>query len=116
MCRVRLTGSKEQIANARQMILAEGDKDRASAAVRPMLPPVHQPLVVPAHQPTSMPATLSESIARAKAAAGAIPPPPPLCDQLGAMPPPPMQQPPPPLTQPPSLQPTPAGGGQWTVW
>jgi len=72
-CRVRLTGTNEQIANAKQLILAEVEN-----SVQPMRAPnpfpsgAQQPMVIPAHQPTSFPATLSESIARAKAAAEAV--------------------------------------------
>jgi len=78
-CRVRLTGTKEQIYNAKQLILMEVEKNRVvQAPPRPqavgngeMRAPI-QPMVIPAHQPTSFPATLSESIARAKAAAQAV--------------------------------------------
>jgi len=72
-CRVRLTGTNEQISNAKQLILAEVEH-----AVQPMRTPnpfpsgAQQPMVIPAHQPTSFPATLAESIARAKAAADAV--------------------------------------------
>jgi len=69
LCRVRLSGTKEQVANAKQLIMAEvenalpGMRARSAAEGR---------MVIPAHQPTSFPATLSESIARAKAAAEAV--------------------------------------------
>mmetsp|Transcript_5363 Transcript_5363/g.16566 ORF Transcript_5363/g.16566 Transcript_5363/m.16566 type:complete len:364 (-) Transcript_5363:116-1207(-) len=76
-CRVRLSGTPEQVANAKQLVLAEVEK--ALAASKPALPPflpgphpAAQPMVIPVHQPTSFPATLSESIARAKAAAQAV--------------------------------------------
>merc|ERR1712072_1649940 len=73
-CRVRLSGTKEQIANAKQLILTEVE----NATMGPKVPqhpfplPAMQPMVIPARQPTSFPATLSESIARAKAAAEAV--------------------------------------------
>jgi len=71
-CRVRLTGTAEQIANAKQLILAEVEHSLPGPNKPPSLPPPQQPMVIPAHQPTSFPATLSESIARAKAAAEAV--------------------------------------------
>jgi len=71
-CRVRFTGTNEQIANAKQLILAE--VEHAVQPSRPSGPSYRDqaPMVIPAHQPTSFPATLSESIARAKAAAEAV--------------------------------------------
>lgn len=75
-CRVRLTGTLEQIANAKQLILAEVENALPSIVKPPPTPALmasaQQPMVIPAHQPTSFPATLSESIARAKAAAEAV--------------------------------------------
>jgi len=74
-CRVRLTGTKEQVANAKQLILAEVENALPGISKPPPLmgpSPVVQPMVIPSHQPTSFPATLSESIARAKAAAEAV--------------------------------------------
>uniref|UniRef100_A0A7S4QX66 K Homology domain-containing protein n=1 Tax=Alexandrium monilatum TaxID=311494 RepID=A0A7S4QX66_9DINO len=73
-CRVRLTGTKEQVANAKQLILAEVENSMPGINKQPaLMPPAPvQPMVIPAHQPTSFPATLSESIARAKAAAEAV--------------------------------------------
>lgn len=72
-CRVRLSGTKEQVANAKQLVLAEVEN---AIPHRPQLmiegPALQQPVVIPSHQPTSFPATLSESIARAKAAAEAV--------------------------------------------
>jgi len=72
-CRVRLTGSREQVANAKQLIVAEVENALPGISRPPMLPAAAvQPMIIPAHQPTSFPATLSESIARAKAAAEAV--------------------------------------------
>jgi len=71
-CRVRLTGTPAQVANAKQLIRAEIEQDQQQQKLIPMIAPVREPMVVPAHQPNSFPATLSESIARAKAAAQAI--------------------------------------------
>lgn len=87
-CRVRLSGSQTQVANAKQLVLAEVESVMPGHRPPLMLegPGGQQPVVIPAHQPTSFPATLSESIARAKAAAQAVktglitsptPPPPP---------------------------------------
>eukprot|EP00913_Durusdinium_trenchii_P021965 g20638.t1 len=53
-CKVRLTGSQEAITIAKSSGVSHGV------------------VAVPAHQPTSFPATLSESIARARAAAEAV--------------------------------------------
>lgn len=117
-CRVRLTGSKEQVANAKQLVIAEVERSTAAPRNLSILNESAsvQPVVVPAHQPTSFPATLSESIARAKAAAEAIksglvthvpalpPPPPPM---FPAQPPPPPMQPPPLGQQPPPFVPPP---------
>merc|ERR1712066_52280 len=61
-CRVRLTGAKEQVANAKQLIMME--VAAAQQAAKPPMIGSHQPMVVPAHQPNSFPATLAESIAR----------------------------------------------------
>jgi len=74
-CRVRLSGTKDQVSFAKQLILAEVENNMA--AIRPPAAQGFpsqgmQPMVIPAHQPTSFPATLSESIARAKAAAMAV--------------------------------------------
>lgn len=70
---MRLTGAKEQVANAKQLIMAEVDYNMQQAKQQPMLLGApHQPMIIPAHQPTSFPATLAESIARAKAAAEAV--------------------------------------------
>jgi len=76
-CRVRLSGTAEQVANAKQLILYEVEN-----AVQPRqqtrshaifdVPPPPQPMQIPAHQPNSFPTTLAESIARAKAAAEAV--------------------------------------------
>lgn len=71
-CRVRLTGTPAQVANAKQLIRAEIEQDQIQQKLIPMIAPVREPMVVPAHQPNSFPATLSESIARAKAAAQAV--------------------------------------------
>lgn len=93
-CRVRLSGTKMQVANAKQLVLAEVEASMPGHG-RPLAleggPSGQQPVVIPAHQPTSFPATLSESIARAKAAAQAVktglitspPPPPPAPASLG---------------------------------
>lgn len=93
-CKVRITGNKEAIAIAKHLILNEVEKATTPARRQPMLAP--QAVVVPSHQPSSFPATLSESIARAKAAAeavkhGLITGPPALTPSLGAgvVPPPP---------------------------
>merc|ERR1712039_647343 len=72
-CRVRLTGTKEQVANAKQYILAEVDyQARNAQTTKAHFGHTNQPMVVPAHQPDSFPATLEESIARARAAAQAV--------------------------------------------
>merc|ERR1712129_695656 len=72
-CRVRLTGSSEQVANAKQLIVAEVENALPGISRPPMLPAADvQPRIIPAPQPTSFPATLSESIARAKSAAEAV--------------------------------------------
>jgi len=72
-CRVRLTGNSEQIAAAKSLILNEVEHSLPQVNRPLALPsPSQQPMVIPAHQPTSFPATLSESIARAKAAAEAV--------------------------------------------
>lgn len=95
-CRVRLTGTCEQIANAKQLIIAEVEHSLPTNKPPPpsLPPPPQQPMVIPAHQPTSFPATLSESIARAKAAAeavknGLITGPPVGHPDVGGVPPPP---------------------------
>jgi len=125
-CRVRLTGTKEQVANAKQLILAEVENALPGISKpTPMLTgpnPALQPMVIPAHQPTSFPATLSESIARAKAAAEAVksglitresgstpggPSAPGALALLGA------QQPPPPAGPVPAAVLAGAAGGQW---
>eukprot|EP00428_Durinskia_dybowskii_P083445 CAMPEP_0170415774 /NCGR_PEP_ID=MMETSP0117_2-20130122/32790_1 /TAXON_ID=400756 /ORGANISM="Durinskia baltica, Strain CSIRO CS-38" /LENGTH=268 /DNA_ID=CAMNT_0010673771 /DNA_START=24 /DNA_END=831 /DNA_ORIENTATION=+ len=70
-CRVRLTGTPDQIAMAKALIMQEVENNNAPH--KPLsLPPPQTPMVIPAHQPTTFPATLSESIARAKAAAEAV--------------------------------------------
>lgn len=73
-CRVRLSGTADQVANAKALIMYE--VENAPAASTSMVtnapPPPPQPVQIPSHQPTSFPATLAESIARAKAAAQAI--------------------------------------------
>jgi len=69
LCRVRLSGTKEQVANAKQLIMAEVENALPGLRARSA---VEGRMVIPAHQPTSFPATLSESIARAKAAAEAV--------------------------------------------
>jgi len=75
-CRVRLTGTPDQVAAAKHLVVTEVENAMRIAAqprlTGPMTGTVHEPVVVPAHQPTSFPATLSESIARAKAAAEAV--------------------------------------------
>lgn len=93
-CRVRITGTKDSILMAKALIQAEIERATPPPG-KPMLsigPAVHQPMVIPSHQPTSFPATLSESIARARAAAQAVkcglvtnmpPPPPPASNSLG---------------------------------
>lgn len=72
-CRVRLTGTQDQISLAKSLIMAEVENS-TPGPTKPALPPMgsNQPMVIPSHQPTSFPATLSESIARAKAAAEAV--------------------------------------------
>lgn len=93
-CRVRLTGNKEQVAHAKHLIMVEVERSNAGAPKHPPLmdgPPVPQPMVIPSHQPTSFPATLSESIARAKAAAQAV-----KSGLVTHVPPPPPPGPPPP--------------------
>jgi len=76
-CRVRLSGTGEQVANAKALILHEVENaanpvQSTSALVQHLPPPPPQPMQIPAHQPSSFPATLSESLARAKAAAQAV--------------------------------------------
>merc|ERR1712217_775493 len=76
-CRVRLSGTADQVANAKALILHEVENHAnatASQSTRAILdvPPPPQPVQIPSHQPASFPATLSESIARAKAAAQAV--------------------------------------------
>lgn len=75
-CRVRLTGTPDQVAAAKHLVVNEVENAMRVAAqprlTGPMTGAVHEPVVVPSHQPTSFPATLSESIARAKAAAEAV--------------------------------------------
>lgn len=75
-CRVRLSGTAEQVANAKALVLYEvenAEKNQSTQAIqRVPPPPPQQPMVIPAHQPTSFPTTLSESIARARAAAQAV--------------------------------------------
>merc|ERR1719171_2711559 len=79
-CRVRLSGTPEQVANAKQLIMAEVEglnnapKLQAPEFSRPaLLPPGPPPPTAgTSQQPASFPATLAESIARAKAAAQAV--------------------------------------------
>lgn len=71
-CRVRLSGTADQVANAKQLILAEVEQTLPGSRAPVLMDVPPQPMVIPPHQPTSFPATLSESIARAKAAAEAV--------------------------------------------
>jgi len=74
-CKVRLTGTKDAVDMAKSLIQAELEKNMTptrTPANNPFGSAAQQPMVVPAHQPTSFPATLSESIARARAAAEAV--------------------------------------------
>jgi len=74
-CRVRLSGTAEQVANAKALLLHEVEvASQATTSTRAILdvPPPPQAVMINPHQPTSFPATLSESIARAKAAAQAV--------------------------------------------
>lgn len=75
-CRVRLSGGREQVANAKQLIMAEVENslmgNRSVPALNMTQFSPQESMVVPAHQPAGFPATLSESIARAKAAAMAV--------------------------------------------
>eukprot|EP00930_Biecheleria_cincta_P000822 TRINITY_DN102018_c0_g1_i1.p1 TRINITY_DN102018_c0_g1~~TRINITY_DN102018_c0_g1_i1.p1 ORF type:complete len:557 (+),score=129.37 TRINITY_DN102018_c0_g1_i1:68-1738(+) len=75
-CKVRLTGTQEQLTIAKSLIQTELEKtmtptrtpsQRAMGFGAPL-----EPMVIPAHQPTSFPATVAESIARARAAAEAV--------------------------------------------
>merc|ERR1719150_3517703 len=50
-CRVRLTGTNEQIANAKQLILAEVENALPAAKPQSPFPAAAQPMAVPAHQP-----------------------------------------------------------------
>lgn len=74
--RVRFSGTREQVANAKQLVMAEVENNERTLAATPSIwsGPSHssQPMIIPAHQPDSFPATLAESIARAKAAAEAV--------------------------------------------
>lgn len=77
-CRVRLSGTREQVANAKALIMYEVEhapSANTTSALPSLIPPPPLapplPMQVPMHQPSSMPTTLSESIARAKAAAAA---------------------------------------------
>lgn len=72
-CRVRLTGTADQVANAKALVMYEVENAAKQSTANPG--PSHTnsgPMVIPAHQPNSFPATLAESIARAKAAAQAV--------------------------------------------
>jgi predicted PilT family ATPase len=95
-CRVRISGSRAQVAAAEALVLQEVAKVQSAIPDRP--PPTTFPgfgaqqTIVPAHQPASMPATLSESIARARAAAMAV--------KSGLVTNTPAQVPPPPLVPP----------------
>lgn len=75
-CKVRLTGSQEAITIAKSLIQAELDKNmtptKTPAAAALSGGVSHGAVAVPVHQPNSFPATLSESIARARAAAEAV--------------------------------------------
>lgn len=74
-CRVRLSGTADQVANAKALIIHEVEnaaQPGQSTSMNVTPPPPPQPVQIPSHQPTSFPATLSESIARAKAAAQAV--------------------------------------------
>jgi len=75
-CKVRLTGTMEQLTIAKSLIQTELEKtmtptrtpgQRAIGFGAPT-----EPMVIPAHQPTTFPATVAESIARARAAAEAV--------------------------------------------
>jgi len=75
-CKVRLTGTQDAVTMAKSMIMTELEKNMP-ATKTPGTPGFgggasHQPMVIPSHQPNSFPATLSESIARARAAAEAV--------------------------------------------
>lgn len=72
-CRVRLSGTAEQVANAKAMILHEVEKSaNPTQSTRAVFDQAPAPMQIPGHQPASFPATLAESIARAKAAAQAV--------------------------------------------
>lgn len=74
-CRVRLTGTPDQVSFAKHLVMQEVEK----ASMPQLKPPGAmldafplEPMQIPAHQPTTFPATLAESLARAKAAAMAV--------------------------------------------
>lgn len=109
-CVVRVSGNPSQVAHAKRLIYQEVENNNLMTNKPPVqtmaLPPIPQaPMVVPAHQPSTFPATLSESIARAKAAAEAVKnglvtappggpvsvPPPPAAPGTGTVVPPPPQ-------------------------
>jgi len=75
-CKVRLTGTQEAVTVAKSLILTELEKNMPTTKTPGQQGfgggHSNQPMVIPAHQPTSFPATLSESIARARAAAEAV--------------------------------------------
>lgn len=75
-CKVRLTGTQEQLTIAKSLIQTELEKTMTptrTPAQRAMgFGAPQEPMVIPAHQPTSFPATVAESIARARAAAEAV--------------------------------------------
>ncbi|CAJ1384249.1 unnamed protein product [Effrenium voratum] len=110
-CKVRLTGTKEAITIAKSLIQAELDKNMVPTKTPAAMTTSHGPVAVPAHQPNSFPATLSESIARARAAAeavkhGLIP----TSQETSPLPPPPLVVPPPPRPPPPGAG---CGGNPW---
>merc|ERR1712050_500560 len=64
-CRVRLSGTADQVANAKALILHEVENHAnatASQSTRAILDvrPPPQPVQIPSHQPSSFPATLAE--------------------------------------------------------
>lgn len=117
-CKVRLTGSQEAITIAKSLIQAELDKNmtptKTPGAAALTSGVSHGQMAVPAHQPTSFPATLSESIARARAAAeavkhGLIPTTPEPPTPMTPVPPPPR----PPAPPAPGIPKGGWGGNQW---
>jgi len=115
-CKVRLTGSQEAVSIAKSLIQTELEKNmtptKTPGSMASAAGMSHAPVAVPAHQPSSFPATLSESIARARAAAeavkhGLIPTGPPEPPSINPPPPAPVSVPPPP--RPPGAP----KGGHW---